>query len=113
MQEALKIILHQYAGLIIISLAAAIAIIVCFVAFQYRKMRETDSALVLQAAILSRGGTILTIEREIIPKPSPYSNLFKLFKSVCKIVQFMLLTPLLLVSLFLFLILLSKLMGGI
>jgi hypothetical protein len=78
--ESIQILINQHAWLVIASLALAITICVCFVALQYRKMRQTELALVLQAAILAKGRHITEMEREIISKPVPKLNLLKLFQ---------------------------------
>gem|GEM_PF-2317380 len=61
-------LLGQHAALLIVSLAVVITVSVCFVAVQWRKACQADSALVLEAAILSKEGPITEPERALLAK---------------------------------------------
>ncbi len=84
-------VLNQHAALLIASLTIAVTICVCVVAVQWRKARQADSALVLEAAMLSKEGPINESEKALLAKAIAPSGLLEQFAAVSDQGKFILL----------------------
>jgi hypothetical protein len=74
---SLEILINQHAGLFIVLLAVAITVCVCFLAVQWRKARQAESALVIEEAILSRQTPISETEMKWIMQAAHSSELWR------------------------------------
>jgi len=84
-------VLNQHAAMLIASLTIAITVNICFVTSQWRKASQADSALVLEAAILSKAGPITESERALLAKSIAPPGLLEQFAAVPEQGKFILL----------------------